>query len=219
MAHQNKATQQPQPQPQQQQQQQQPVSTIPILHSIAPAIFTRITDEDLLAPFTPPTDPVDLLKARLREIEAHTEEVRANLLSLFRRECLRIIQEAEAQEAAAEGAAEDGGNTTVHLAPLVSQQEVDDMISNMRRNTGEARDRSRSRVLIQNDIFGQPNMNVLPMRNPREAAVAQIQAVISQGLCDLESYKTKVEELKQQIKSEIDRGTRRQGTDRMDLSF
>ncbi|CAG9944347.1 unnamed protein product [Clonostachys rosea f. rosea IK726] len=217
MAHQNKAPQQ-QPQPQPQQQQQQPVSTIPILHSIAPAIFTRITDEDLLAPFTPPTDPVDLLKARLREIEAHAEEVRANLLSLFRRECLRIIQEAEAQEAAAEGG-EDGDNTTVHLAPLVSQQEVDDMISNMRRNTGEARDRSRSRVLMQNDIFGQPNMNVLPMRNPREAAVAQIQAVISQGLCDLESYKTKVEELRQQIKSEIDRVTRRQGTDQMDLDF
>ncbi|CAH0019681.1 unnamed protein product [Clonostachys rhizophaga] len=211
MAHQNKAPpQQQQPRPQPQQQQQQPVSTIPILHSIAPAIFTWITDEDLLAPFTPPTDPVDLLKARLREIEAHAEEVRANLLSLFRRECLRIIQEAEG---------EDGDNTTVHLAPLVSQQEVDDMISNMRRNTSEARDRSRSRVLIQNDIFGQPNMNVLPMRNPREAAVAQIQAVISQGLCDLESYKTKVDELRQQIKSEIDRGTRRQGTDRMDLSF
>ncbi|CAG9979462.1 unnamed protein product [Clonostachys byssicola] len=215
MAHQNKAPQQ-QPQPQPQPQQQQPASSIPILHSIAPAIFTRITDEDLLAPFTPPSDPVDLLRTRLREIEAHTEEVRANLLSLFRRECLRIIQEAEAQEAAA--AAEDS-NTTVHLAPLVSQQEVDDMIGNMRRNTGEARERSLSRVLIQNNIFGQPNMNVLPMRNPREAAVAQIQAVISQGLCDLESYRTKVEELKQQIKSEIDRVTRRQGTDRMDLSF
>ncbi|VUC23364.1 unnamed protein product [Clonostachys rosea] len=216
MAHQSKAPQpqpqqsQPQPQPQQQPQQ---VSTIPVLISIAPAIFTRIPDEDLLAPFAPPADPVELLKARLWEIEAHNEEVRQNMLSLFRRECLRIIQEAEAQDAAE-------GDATLHLAPLVSQQEVDDMIDNMRRDyTGEDRARSLSRVLMQNDIFEQPNMNVLPQRNARETAVAQIQAVISRGLQDLESYKTMAEETKQQIKNEMNRVARRQGTDRMDLDF
>ncbi|CAH0040985.1 unnamed protein product [Clonostachys solani] len=211
MAHQGKAPPQPQTQQPQPQAQQQQVSTIPILHSIAPAIFTRI-DEDLLAPFAPPTDPTDLLKARLREVEAHADEVRANLLSLFRRECLRIIQEAGAQDAAE-------GEDTLHLAPLVSQQEVDDMIANMRRDAGEDRARSRDRVLMQNDIFEQPNMNVLPKRNARETAVAQIQSVISQGLCDIESYKAKVEEVKQQIKDEMGRGTRRQDTDRMDLDF
>ncbi|KAJ6441938.1 UDP-galactopyranose mutase [Purpureocillium lavendulum] len=98
------------PSQQQQQQQQHNASDIPVLQSIAPAMFfvPLAADTDLANPnpdpaspcvsVPPATDRVGRLKAVMAQLDAHAAQVRSNAVALVRRECFRVLQNALAAE-------------------------------------------------------------------------------------------------------------------------
>ncbi|KAH8888372.1 hypothetical protein GQ53DRAFT_749296 [Thozetella sp. PMI_491] len=72
---------------------------IPPLTSIAPCVFTPLT-EDITKPSSQPLDRIEHLKRIIEAIDIQTAAVRDNLMWMLDRERQRIIQEAQAAEAA-----------------------------------------------------------------------------------------------------------------------
>ncbi|GJD01713.1 acyl CoA binding protein [Colletotrichum higginsianum] len=73
---------------------------IPMLMSGAPAMAMFVPlEESLFEPFDAPTNEVDRLKLRQRNIEKHTAIVEQNLVYIYEREHGRILQHAKKLEA------------------------------------------------------------------------------------------------------------------------
>ncbi|KAL6860306.1 hypothetical protein ACO1O0_004333 [Amphichorda felina] len=173
-------------QPHHHQQQQTPQAerrTIPPLVSISPSIFSPIEGDDLILPFTPPSSRVDRLHAKLDALEANRRRVRANMLNLYRRECARLIQAAQADEKAA--AAQEGSGGGEDAPCLPSEEDLDVMISNMMAEPAEQRP-------VPASVASPPNFESVTPRSRREYWTTQIEITISKGLMDLKGYEEHV---------------------------
>ena len=181
----------------QQQHRQPPAETpaIPPLVSISPSIFSPIEGDDLILPFTPPSSRVDRLYAKLDALEANRRRVRANMLALYRRECARIIQEAQAEERAAKDSGADGSE---EAARRPSDEELDAMIANMAaKPTGQRP--------VPASAASPPQFDNFIPRSRREACTKQIEITISKGLMDLKGYDEHVATIRKGYTETLDR--------------
>ncbi|KAG6034595.1 hypothetical protein E4U40_003663 [Claviceps sp. LM458 group G5] len=84
---------------------------IPMLTSISPAIFVPIP-ADFLTSFIPPRTPEEHLQGSIATLDAQASAVKANILALTKRECIRVAMAREEEPAPLSSAAVVSATTT-----------------------------------------------------------------------------------------------------------
>lgn len=177
--------------PQQHQQPPERQNPYPPATSIAPTIFIPISGDELTAPFTPPSNRIELLQSKIAVLNENSKRVRANILALMRRECTRILWDAN-NEARNLKEAGRGDEINGIGSEVVSEEELDHMIECMAaRSHGQPKEQGRPVEV--------PNFQPLLAREGisfRETYSLLIGKTISQGLSDLDGYEQHVERIR-----------------------
>lgn len=224
--------QQPQPQPQHQQLQhyqqpqyrqsppqvQAPVpepgkSSIPPLTTLAPAIFVELKGEELTDPFTPPSNRLQRIEAKLDSLTVHSKKVRDNCLGLYRQECLRHVEnthlwERENREHVFEDAqrmaADSDGRRKRGLDLLMANMEYG-FDSNVLGHTPPMLDEIEQMREAQAQTQAETPPTGPQHPFSRQSLVRDIERTINKGLVDLDNFDNHVEGIRQRYRELYER--------------
>ncbi|KAI6779829.1 uncharacterized protein J7T54_003753 [Emericellopsis cladophorae] len=178
---------QPNPRQSLQQQRQQVLpdderSSIPPLASDAMAIFMPIEGDSMIAPFNPPWSEVERLQNKIEDMEPHAARVKKNMKDLYKRECLRLYQEARIDERRQNGAMKD---TAYPVNAQHREEELNQAIANM---SAPANFRGVSTPAVCRMAPPDFGADFSVRGRSREQWTTDMERTISQGLVNLRGY-------------------------------
>ncbi|GAB0133837.1 hypothetical protein EsDP_00002231 [Epichloe bromicola] len=151
---------------------QRPPSDIPVLTSVTPAMYVPTPPDFFAQTFEAPTTREAHLAASLATLDAHASAVKANILSLTRRECIRIAREAPASQQA-----DSPERKGLHPDDRRS------MIANMEAPRGSAAGRELPAV---------PDFDTWPAFGPEGATDIRMMATVSRTMIEMSGYERHV---------------------------
>lgn len=167
---------------------------IPLLRSTGASIFVPLTT-DLVASSSSasPADPSDRvahLNAVLAELDTHAVQVRANIRALVRRECVRVLREAAADQARLAPACDPHHHLHHHQQPppshpaprlpgILAPQDRTVMIANMEASHG---------ALVPEHLPPPDFSKAREPANPQEWANKELMAAVSKALSELRGF-------------------------------
>ena len=169
---------------------------IPPLTSISPSIFTPIQGDELLLPFTPPASRVARLSAKIDALDSNRRLVRDNMLALYRRECARLIREAQAE-------VDEPPSASAWSTP--SEDDLDVMVANVMAVLDKREGGERGEQPPAPSAAAPPNFGAFVPKSRREYWTTQIEITISKGLRDLKGYDAHVAAIRKGYTDKLER--------------
>ncbi|KAG6017027.1 hypothetical protein E4U43_002472 [Claviceps pusilla] len=191
---------------------------IPKLTSITPAMYVPIP-ADFITRFTPPTTAEEHLQGSISTLNAHAAAVKANILALTKRECVRVVREVNAagwrerERDPAAAATPPPPPERMGLRP----EERKMMVANLEAPRGSGGGRG---------LAGRPNFEAWPARGLKEWKEVRLMGVVSRTMCELSGYERHVGSVRggyeEKLRWEMGTGTEsereRMGVEAMDVS-
>ncbi|KAG5915879.1 hypothetical protein E4U42_007888 [Claviceps africana] len=147
---------------------------IPVLTSITPAMYVPIP-ADFLTGFTAPTTREEYLQASISTINAHASAVKANIMALTKRECVRIAREADA--------AWERDRGPVLERRVLRAEDRRAMVANLEAPRGMAAGR---------ELAGTPNFEAWPGAGWAGWKEAKVMGVVSRTMIEVSGYERHV---------------------------
>ncbi|KAH6702420.1 hypothetical protein VD0002_g2125 [Verticillium dahliae] len=160
---------------------------IPPLDSISPAIFVPLKESILKSSVSNPTTEADRLRLVIQRIDSHAEDVKANIVFLFRREQQRVLQAARIHEAA------HGAQTP----PPLDKNLVDMMMQNVMAPKDPTRDYGVHRPLPPVTLCQWP-------RTAREQTVYQLLTTAEGAMSNLDGFDSMMAKVREVYKKQLE---------------
>ncbi|KAG6009277.1 hypothetical protein E4U21_002881 [Claviceps maximensis] len=132
---------------------------------------------DFLTRFTPPTTSEEHLQASISTLNAHASAVKANIMALTKRECVRIVREVDAT-------GERGRQPLVERMGLRPEDRTA-MVKNLEAPKGAAGGEVR-------ELAELPNFEAWPSRRLEEWEEVRLMGVVSRTMMEIAGYERHV---------------------------
>ncbi|KAM0325406.1 hypothetical protein ACHAQA_007392 [Verticillium albo-atrum] len=160
---------------------------IPPLESVSAAIFVPLEESILKQAANPPKTEAERLRFIIQRLDHHAEDVKANMMFLFRREQARVIQAARIHEA----------THGVQNPPPLDRSHVNAMLSNMNMPKVPGRDYTAHHPL--------PPVAVQQwQQTPREQMVGQLLTTAENAILNLDGFDGMMAKMKEKYKKALE---------------